>query len=99
MFLNTSPAHNVGVGNATNAVVIALNQAASSVMTAAGVHVIDIYTPIMQQCGPVPFRDEGPTACSLCAPDCKNLAVHYTVTGYQFFAKHIMGELKALGYL
>lgn len=85
-FALTTPAHNVGTDDSTNQVVQALNAAASSVMAAANIPTIDLYTPIMHECGPVPFADSGPHACRLCAPHCKSLAVHYTDVGYQFIA-------------
>ena len=53
---------------------------------------VDLYTPIMAHCGPVPFLDKANgsrAACSFCAPQCKALAVHYRGAGYEFIAKKI----------
>ena len=37
----------------------------------AGVAFIDLYTPLIKDCGPVPWADNGTSACKLCAPSCK----------------------------
>jgi hypothetical protein len=60
---------------------------------------VDLYTPIMAHCGPVPFLDKanGSRApCSLCAPSCKGLQVHYTSAGYQFIAGKIKQAIEPL---
>jgi hypothetical protein len=66
--------------------------------TFLGSEQVDLYTPIMAHCGPVPFLDKptaGRTACSLCAPQCEALSVHYRSPGYQFIAQAIA---QAIGY-
>ena len=61
-------------------------------MATSNIPLVDLYTPIMAQCGPVPFLDNataGRAACELCAPSCKALSVHYTEAGYHFIASKI----------
>lgn len=94
-FVLTTPAHNTPAPD--NEVVVALNRRAATIMAAAGIPIIDLYTPIMAECGPVPWADSGPKACLLCAPNCKSLAVHYTATGYNFIANIVAKALLLLG--
>ena len=53
----------------------------------AGVQYIDLHTPLIQRCGPVPWADNGTAACPLCAPKCKALSVHYQRSGYEVIAR------------
>ena len=85
IFALTTPAHNT-MSPADDVTVQALNQAAMEIMKANNVPTIDLYSPIMKECGPVPFQDSGPRACRLCAPHCKALSVHYEQPGYEFIA-------------
>ena len=92
IFVLTTPAHNTPTGD--DVTVQALNSKAAALAQSMGWPTIDLYTPIMKQCGPVPFRDTGPTACEYCAPDCKRLSVHYGPEGYAFIARTIARSLK-----
>ena len=83
-------------GREDNPTVIELNTRAKAIMGRHSIRVIDIYTPIIDQCGPVPFADTGPKKCGLCAPHCKALSVHYTGAGYHFIAEHVAAALKTL---
>lgn len=100
-YILTSPAHNVGpkdaAGDDANEVVIELNRRATALMNEKGIEIIDLYTPIMDECGPVPFQDTGSNACSLCAPNCANLSVHYSGDGYEFIAGVIADALAKSG--
>jgi hypothetical protein len=64
-------------------------------MTNQGIQVLDIYTPNMAQCSPVPFTDDGPNKCKLCASHRKALTVHYTGAGYHFIAGHVVAALNS----
>ena len=76
--------------------VVALNTAAERVCTSFDVPYIDLHTPLIKTCGAVPWADNGTGACSLCAPRCKGLSVHYTHAGYEVIAGIIA---KAAGLL
>lgn len=88
--LGTTPAHNVGTTlseqQATDATVRKLNVAAASIAQSLGLQFVDMHSPLIDICGPVPWADNGTDACELCAPDCKRLSVHYTPAGYQRIA-------------
>eukprot|EP00040_Diaphanoeca_grandis_P007119 m.39813 g.39813 ORF g.39813 m.39813 type:complete len:319 (+) comp18294_c0_seq1:179-1135(+) len=88
MFVTTTPAHNTA-NPMDDTTVVELNKRAVAVMGKSDIPVIDLYTPIKQQCGAVPWADSGPNACKLCAPHCKQLSVHYTSVGYEFIANMI----------
>jgi hypothetical protein len=49
----------------------------------------------MAQCSPVPFTDDGPNKCKLCASHRKALTVHYTGAGYHFIAGHVVAALNS----
>lgn len=97
LYILTSPAHNVNpkdaAGDDPDKVIIELNRRAAELMSEKGIEVLDIYTPIMEQCGPVPFEDTGSRACSLCAPNCAKISVHYGGAGYEFIASMIADAL------
>ena len=92
LFALTTPAHNTA-NTADDATVKVLNKRAKAVMAAAGVPTVDLYSPLIAMCGPVPWADDGPSACKLCAPLCKALSVHYTPEGYQFIASKILAAI------
>eukprot|EP00038_Savillea_parva_P007245 m.168811 g.168811 ORF g.168811 m.168811 type:complete len:325 (+) comp13008_c0_seq1:44-1018(+) len=94
LFVGTSPVHNGQPGQ--DATVQLLNKAAKDVMDAASIPFLDLYDPLMAKCGPVPWADEGPNACSLCAPKCKSLVVHYTPAGYSVIASLILDAIRKL---
>mmetsp|Transcript_20842 Transcript_20842/g.54173 ORF Transcript_20842/g.54173 Transcript_20842/m.54173 type:complete len:338 (+) Transcript_20842:22-1035(+) len=95
LFVGTTPAHNTA-SPVDDSTVQLLNAKAADVMKAAGIPFLDMYTPLINECGPVPWADEGPNACTLCAPDCKALSVHYTKAGYNVIASHVLAAIKAL---
>lgn len=90
VYILTSPAHNLtpkdAAGDDPDGLVIELNRRATALMSEKGIEIIDVYTPIMDQCGPVPFQDTGSQSCSLCAPNCAKIKVHYSQDGYEFIA-------------
>jgi len=100
VWISTSPAHNVDPkfshGDDTNTVIEMLNQKATTLMNNHGIPVIDVYTAIMDECGPVPFEDSGDHACSLCAPKCNGLQVHYSSAGYEFISEIIASAIQNL---
>ena len=73
--------------------VVALNNAASAIADTMGLTFIDLHTPLINKCGPVPWADQGPNACVLCAPHCKQLSVHYSSAGYNVIADLIWGKV------
>jgi lysophospholipase L1-like esterase len=91
----TTPAHQNTVDDAT---VQALNEKANEVMQkqTPAIPVVDLYSAVMAKCGPVPFQDTGDKACSLCAPNCKGLSVHYSKPGYQFISSLVAAKLKSM---
>jgi lysophospholipase L1-like esterase len=95
LFVGTTPAHNTP-NPADNPTVELLNTAAKSVMSAANIPFLDLYAAVTQKCGGVPWADQGPIACPLCAPKCKALSVHYTPAGYNFIASHILEAIQKL---
>lgn len=95
LFVGTTPAHNTQNPN-DNPTVQALNTRAKEVMSSANVPFLDLYTPLIEKCGPVPWADDGPSACPLCAPNCKALSVHYEPAGYSVIASLILEAVKAL---
>ena len=90
VYILTTPSHQNTEEDAT---VQILNERAMKVMKTAKVPVIDMYTPLIKECGAVPWADSGPTACKLCAPECQKLHVHYTPAGYEFIAKRVLAAL------
>eukprot|EP00041_Stephanoeca_diplocostata_P017259 m.344224 g.344224 ORF g.344224 m.344224 type:complete len:338 (-) comp20642_c0_seq23:1299-2312(-) len=95
LFVLTTPVHN-GASPEDNPTVVELNVRATKIMKQLNIPILDLYNPIISKCGPVPWADDGPSACSLCAPECKKLVVHYTPTGYEFIAAHVASKLEAL---
>ncbi len=85
ILLGTTPAHNTA-SVADDKTVVALNAAAKTLAAEMGVQFVDLHTPLINACGPVPWADTGANACHLCAPNCKKLSVHYTTSGYDFIA-------------
>jgi len=83
--VGSTPAHNTA-SPADNPTVVGLNKAAASLAASKGLAFIDLYTPIMAKCGPVPWSDNGTAACALCAPRCRALGVHYSSAGYDFIS-------------
>ncbi len=94
VFVGTTPAHNTATP-ADDITVVALNKAAAQVCKEFGIAFIDLHSPLIKTCGAVPWADNGTSACSLCAPDCKRLAVHYTRAGYEVIA-HTVAEAAGL---
>jgi hypothetical protein len=82
VILGTTPAHNTAKAAADDATVVALNKAAQSLAQEFGFAFVDLHTPLIAECGPTPWADNGTSACPLCAPHCKGLSVHYTSAGY-----------------
>ena len=80
--LATTPAHNTASA-ADDTTVVALNEAAAGLAKELDVSFVDLHTPLIAACGPVPWADNGTNACPLCAPQCKQLSVHYTSQGYK----------------
>ena len=93
VMLGTTPAHNVGTTNSSDVTVQALNAAAQALAKEAGIQFVDLYTPLIAKCGPVPWADTGANACALCAPNCKKLSVHYGQAGYEAIADLIWGAV------
>eukprot|EP00750_Incisomonas_marina_P031689 INCI8277.9.p3 GENE.INCI8277.9~~INCI8277.9.p3 ORF type:complete len:139 (+),score=13.49 INCI8277.9:720-1136(+) len=89
--LATTPCHNCADGDEDT--VLALNVAAAKLAQSAGLAFLDLHTPIIERCGPVPWNDTGQNACDLCAPRCKTLSVHYTSVGYNWIAELIANDL------
>ena len=82
VMLATTPAHNTASA-ADDTTVVALNVAAAGLSKEFSVDFVDLHTPLIAACGPVPWADNGTSACPLCAPKCKALSVHYTAAGYE----------------
>lgn len=94
LFVGTTPAHNTATP-ADDITVVALNNAAARVCKEFNIAFIDLHTPLIKRCGAVPWADSGTDACSLCAPECKSLSVHYTRAGYEVIA-HIVAQAAGL---
>ena len=90
--LGTTPAHNTGTA-ADDVTVLALNKAAAAFASETELPFVDLHTPLIKTCGPVPWLDNGTNACSLCAPKCKALSVHYDSAGYTAIANIINNSL------
>ncbi len=90
--LGTTPAHNTGTA-ADDVTVLALNKAAAALASETELPFVDLHTPLIKTCGPVPWLDNGTNACSLCAPKCKALSVHYDSAGYTAIANIIKNSL------
>ena len=73
--------------------VVALNKAAAALASENKLPYVDLHTPLIKTCGPVPWADNGTNACSLCAPRCKGLSVHYDSAGYSVIANIIKENL------
>lgn len=88
--IGTTPAHNTATAVVDDATVVALNKAAAGLAARfAGGKFVDLHTPLVRTCGPVPWADTGPEACPLCAPQCTALSVHYAAAGYEKIASII----------
>lgn len=85
VMLGTTPAHNTARVE-DDVTVVALNKAAADLAHETGVKFVDLHSPLVSECGPVPWADQGPKACGLCAPQCKQLSVHYSKAGYERIA-------------
>jgi lysophospholipase L1-like esterase len=85
--LGTTPAHNTATKD--DVTVVGLNKAAQSLAQEFGFNFVDLHTPLIAECGPTPWADNGTDACPLCAPSCKKLSVHYTPAGYNVIANLI----------
>lgn len=85
VIVGTTPAHNTATP-VDDATVVQLNVAAAALAKESGLQFIDLHTPLIKECGPVPWQDTGPNACQLCAPNCKGLSVHYGPAGYSKIA-------------
>ena len=90
--LGTTPAHNTAT-TADDVTVVALNKAAAALASENKLPYVDLHTPLTRMCGPVPWADNGTNACSLCAPECKRLSVHYDNSGYSVIANLIKESL------
>lgn len=90
--LGTTPAHNTRTA-ADDVTVVALNKAAAALASETELPFVDLHTPLIKKCGPVPWADNGTNACSLCAPKCKALSVHYDSAGYNVIANIIKNSL------
>ena len=78
------------VYNAGSTIVEALNAAASGVMAARNVPVVDLYQSVVDQCGPVPY-----THCTLCSDDPEPCALHYTTGAYELIARNVSRAIAA----
>ena len=89
--LGSTPVHNTGNESVLNdATVRALNVRAAALAKKHALAFVDLHTPLVSRCGPVPWADTGAKACPLCAPQCKSLSVHYDGAGYEVIAELII---------
>jgi lysophospholipase L1-like esterase len=92
LILGTTPAHNTAK-TADDVTVVALNKVAQQLAAEMGLGFVDLHSPLIERCGPVPWADNGTAPCSLCAPRCKALSVHYDKAGYTVIASLIKARL------
>lgn len=95
--LGTTPAHNTADSVADDKTVVALNTVAELLAKAHSLPFVDLHRPLINQCGPTPWADNGTHACTLCAPRCKALSVHYSAAGYEVIAKLIWDAVQEDG--
>jgi len=73
----------------TNKIVVELNDAAVSIMSARNIPILDLYTAVTNVCGEVPFWN---CSISLNREDSHNL--HYTEEGYHYFSSNFIVQNK-----
>jgi len=94
--LGTTPAHNTATAVVDDATVVALNAAAAALAKENKLPYVDLHKPLIKDCGPAPWADNGTKACDLCAPRCAAVTVHYTHSGYEVIAQLIWQAVQAV---
>ena len=67
-----------------------LNAAATDVMAARNVPIVNLYHRVEQYCGPVPY-----TYCDICVDYPDPCSYHYNTAGYQWIAANVSDAIRA----